>query len=84
LLGPHQLSNQGKQLSIQVTTKKMLMKVCAVIFVLMACLPLAHAQINSKVLKSSKTMAYVAEGAFDMGSNAGPDDEKPKHSVFVK
>ena len=60
------------------------MKVCAVIFVLMACLPLAHAQINSKVLKSSKTMAYVAEGAFDMGSNAGPDDEKPKHSVFVK
>ena len=62
----------------------MLMKVCAVIFVLMACLSLAHAQINSKVLKSSKTMAYVAEGAFDMGSNAGPDDEKPKHSVFVK
>ena len=29
-------------------------------------------------------MAYVAEGAFDMGSNTGPDDEKPKHSVFVK
>ena len=62
----------------------MLMKVCPVIFALMACFALAHAQINPKVLKSSKTMAYVAEGAFDMGSNAGPDDEKPKHSVFVK
>ena len=71
-------------MSIQVTTKKILIQFSAVIFTFIASLAVVHAQINSKDLRTSKTMAYVAEGAFDMGSNTGPDDEKPKHSVFVK
>ena len=31
-----------------------------------------------------QTMASVSAGDFVMGSNNGPDDEKPKHRVFVK
>ena len=31
-----------------------------------------------------KTMALIAAGDFVMGSNNGPDDEKPEHRVFVK
>ena len=33
---------------------------------------------------SFQTMASVSAGDFVMGSNNGPDDEKPKHRVFVK
>jgi len=29
-------------------------------------------------------MALISEGSFIMGSNSGPDDEKPEHTVFVK
>ena len=31
-----------------------------------------------------KTMALIASGDFVMGSNNGPDDEKPEHRVFLK
>lgn len=31
-----------------------------------------------------KTMALVTAGYFVMGSNSGPDDEKPEHQVFVQ
>jgi iron(II)-dependent oxidoreductase len=43
-----------------------------------------HAQVNSKDLRTSKTMALISEGAFTMGSNTGPDDEKPEHTIFLK
>jgi len=43
-----------------------------------------HAQINSKDRRTAKTMALIPEGYFTMGSNAGPDDEKPEHTIFVK
>ena len=33
---------------------------------------------------SFQTMASVSAGDFVMGSNNGPDDEKPEHQVFVK
>ncbi len=55
-----------------------------VIFILCAFLACVHAQINSKDPRSSKTMAFISEGSFTMGSNIGPDDEKPEHTVFVK
>ena len=35
-------------------------------------------------LSASKAMALIPEGAFAMGSNMGPDDEKPAHTVRVK
>ena len=31
-----------------------------------------------------KTMTLITEGDFVMGSNNGPDDEKPEHRVFVR
>jgi iron(II)-dependent oxidoreductase len=49
--------------------------------VFMAC---THAQLNSKEFRPSKTMAPISGGSFTMGSNLGPDDEKPEHAVFVK
>jgi len=33
---------------------------------------------------SLKTMALIPEGNFIMGSNNGPDDEKPQHTIFIK
>jgi len=33
---------------------------------------------------TSNSMALVPAGYFVMGSNTGPDDEKPEHQVFVK
>ena len=29
-------------------------------------------------------MALISEGSFIMGSNNGPDDERPQHTIFVK
>ena len=56
----------------------------AVIFAFFAGLSFVYAQVNSKDLRSSKTMAFISAGSFMMGSNQGPDDEKPQHNVFVK
>ena len=71
-------------MSTEFTIKHILRHVFAAIFTLISCLVTTHAQVNSKDLGSSKTMAYIAEGSFEMGSNIGPDDEKPNHTVFVK
>ncbi len=54
-----------------------------IIFSFFTCMVDVHAQISSKDLRSSKMMALVSEGSFTMGSNIGPDDEKPEHTVFV-
>jgi len=43
-----------------------------------------YAQINAKDLSSSKKMALISGGDFIMGSNNGPDDEKPQHTIFIK
>mgnify|MGYP000647373750 CR=1 FL=1 len=71
-------------LFIKFTFSPSLKRVCVVLFVLLVGHLLLLRPLNSKELGSSKKMALVAEGAFDMGSDVGPDDERPKHAVFVK
>jgi iron(II)-dependent oxidoreductase len=41
-------------------------------------------QTTSMGTSALNAMALIAEGDFVMGSNNGPDDEKPEHRVFVK
>jgi iron(II)-dependent oxidoreductase len=43
-----------------------------------------QAQTTAFGAHSLKTMALIGEGDFVMGSNTGPDDEKPEHRVFLK
>lgn len=43
-----------------------------------------HAQTNTIGANVFNTMALISEGDFVMGSNTGPDDEKPEHRAFVK
>ncbi|MFZ4710194.1 MAG: formylglycine-generating enzyme family protein [Zwartia sp.] len=43
-----------------------------------------HAQTNTVGANVFNTMALISEGDFVMGSNTGPDDEKPEHRAFVK
>jgi len=45
---------------------------------------ISQAQTVSLQASSFNKMALVPEGQFVMGSNSGPDDEKPEHRVFVK
>ncbi len=45
---------------------------------------ISQAQTTAVVATASMGMALVSEGYFVMGSNDGPDDEKPEHRVFVK
>ena len=55
-----------------------------IIFTFFSFVVVADAQIISKNLRLSETMALIPEGSFTMGSNTGPDDEKPEHTIFVK
>ena len=43
-----------------------------------------QAQTTAVSANSFNKMVLVPEGYFVMGSNNGPDDEKPEHRVFVK
>ena len=45
---------------------------------------MSQAQTTPVGTDSFKPMASVSAGDFVMGSNNGPDDEKPEHRVFVK
>lgn len=45
---------------------------------------ISQTQTTTVVNHVSKTMALVTAGYFVMGSNNGPDDEKPEHRIFVK
>jgi formylglycine-generating enzyme required for sulfatase activity len=45
---------------------------------------ISQTQTTTVGTNSFKTMALIAAGDFTMGSNSGPDDEKPEHRVFVK
>jgi iron(II)-dependent oxidoreductase len=46
----------------------------------------ANSQTQTTAVSTNpfKTMALVSAGYFVMGSNNGPDDEKPEHRFFVK
>jgi len=57
---------------------------CVVVLTMFAFVCIVQAQTNAKDPKFTKTMSIIPEGPFTMGSNVGPDDEKPEHSVFVK
>ena len=45
---------------------------------------ISQTQTTTVGTNSFTTMALIAAGDFTMGSNNGPDDEKPEHWVFVK
>lgn len=45
---------------------------------------ISQTQTTTVGTNSFQTMALIAAGDFTMGSNDGPDDEKPEHRVFVK
>ena len=60
------------------------MRVYLAIFSFFICMTVVHAQISSKDLNSSKTMALISGGAFIMGSDNGLEDEKPQHTIFIK
>ena len=68
----------------KITRENLLRRGYVIIFTFFTCLALVHAQESSKDLRSSKAMALISGGSFVMGSNNGPDDEKPQHNVFVK
>ena len=55
-----------------------------IIFAFFNFVVVADAQIIPKNFKPLETMALIPEGSFTMGSNTGPDDEKPEHTIFVK
>jgi iron(II)-dependent oxidoreductase len=54
------------------------------ILTLLVSLGTTHAQTPLNRSSTNKTMAFIAEGNFTMGSNHGPEEEKPAHTVFVK
>jgi formylglycine-generating enzyme required for sulfatase activity len=62
----------------------MLKKVYIVFITLLNCLTIGHAQTNSKDPISPEGMKLIPGGPFLMGSNDGPEDEKPQHSVLIK
>ena len=51
---------------------------------LLAFTAIIQAQTTAVGASSFNTMALISEGYFAMGSNNGPDDEKPEHRIFVK
>ena len=66
------------------TRENFLRQGCAVIFTFLTCLSFAHAELSFNDPRPLKTMALITGGSFVMGSDHGPDDEKPQHSVLVK
>jgi len=50
---------------------------------LFVCTAITQAQTTATGGSSLNKMALISEGAFVMGSNSGPDDEKPEHRVLV-
>jgi iron(II)-dependent oxidoreductase len=62
----------------------LLMRGCLAIFTFFTCLTVVHAQMSSKEARPSNTMMLISGGNFIMGSNSGPDDEKPQYNIFIK
>ena len=65
-------------------TKSLLMRGYMAFLTFFTCLTVVHAQMNSKEARPSNTMMLISGGNFIMGSNSGPDDEKPQHTIFLK
>ena len=60
---------------------------CRALFLLLtlsAFTAISQTQTTAVSTNPFKTMALVSAGYFVMGSNNGPDDEKPEHRFFVK
>ena len=72
----------GKELSNSALAEYFVRRGCSVILAIVVFF--VYAPINAKESKPSKMMAFISEGTFTMGSNVGPDDEKPQHTVYVK
>lgn len=71
-------------MSKKLIAKKLVEQCCEAILIFFVSMVAVQAQISTKGLQSSKTMALISEGPFTMGSNSGPDDEKPEHTIFLK
>jgi len=65
-------------------TESLLMRGYVAFFTFFTCLTVVHAQMNSKEVRPSNRMMLISGGDFIMGSNSGPDDEKPQHTIFLK
>ena len=65
-------------------TESLLMRGYVAFLTLFTCITVVHAQISSKEARPSNTMMLISGGNFIMGSNSGPDDEKPQHTIFIK
>lgn len=65
-------------------TKSLLMRGYMAFLTFFTCLTVVHAQMNSKETRPSNTMMLISGGDFIMGSNSGPDDEKPQQTIFIK
>lgn len=59
-------------------------KALFLLLILSAFTAISQTQTTAVGTRAFKTMALVTAGYFVMGSNNGPDDEKPEHRVFVK
>ena len=65
-------------------TERLLMRGYVAFLTFFTCITVVHAQISSKEARPSNTMMLISGGNFIMGSNSGPDDEKPQHTIFIK
>lgn len=59
-------------------------KALFLLLTLLAFIPTVQAQTTAADTSAFNRMALISEGDFMMGSNNGPDDEKPEHRVFMK
>ncbi len=71
-------------MSKKLIAKKLVEQCCEALLIFFVSMVAVQAQISTKGLQSSKTMTLISEGPFTMGSNSGPDDEKPEHTIFLK
>lgn len=59
-------------------------KALFLLLTLLAFISTVQAQTTAADTSAFNRMALISEGDFIMGSNNGPDDEKPEHRFFVK
>jgi iron(II)-dependent oxidoreductase len=81
---PHSIKIREKELSNKGITESFVKRWRILIVIFFAYLGVVQDQINAIDLRLSARMAHISEGSFTMGSNVGPEDEKPEHTVFVK
>ncbi len=84
LIGLHPIKMRGKELSNKVIAEYFVRRGRIVMVAFFAYLGVVHAQINLIDPRPPTKMALISEGSFTMGSNVGPEDEKPEHIIFLK